>query len=181
MGTQDLNSVAARRYYGKYRGVVVDNIDPLQIGRILAQVPDVLGETVSSWAMPCVPAAGIQAGCFIVPAVGSQVWIEFEQGNASYPVWTGGFWSVAADVPVSATNPPPIPPGQNIVLQTTGQNALTISDAPGTGGIILKGASGAMIVVNETGIYISNGAGATIALVGTTVTVNQVPLTVGEP
>ena len=48
MGTQDLNSVAARRYYGKYRGVVVDNIDPLQIGRILAQVPDVLGETVSS-------------------------------------------------------------------------------------------------------------------------------------
>ena len=58
----------------------------------MVQVPDVLGETPSSWAMPCVPAAGIQAGCFIVPPIGSQVWVEFEQGDPDYPIWTGGFW-----------------------------------------------------------------------------------------
>ena len=131
------------RFYGKYRGIVFDNSDPMQVGRILAQVPDVLGETPSSWALPCVPAAGIQAGCFIVPPIGSQVWIEFEQGDPDYPIWTGGFWGLAADVPAMALVPAPVPPGQTIVLQTTGQNALALSDAPPsptTGEIILKAA-----------------------------------------
>jgi hypothetical protein len=170
-----------RRFFGKYRGLVIENIDPLQIGRVMAQVPDVLGEVPSSWALPSVPAAGIQAGCFIVPAIGSQVWIEFEQGDADYPVWTGGFWGLVADVPVLALAPAAIPPGQNIVLQTTGQNALVLSDAPPTpasGGIILKAAGGAMIVVNEAGITISNGKGATIALIGPGVSVNSGALTV---
>lgn len=173
--------VGAKRYYGKYRGLVIDNIDPLQMGRILAQVSDVLGEAETSWAMPCVPAAGIQAGCFIVPPIGSQVWIEFEQGDSDYPIWTGGFWGTVVDVPVFATAPPAIPPGQNIVLQTTGENMVLISDAaptPATGGIILKSASGAMIVVNETGIYISNGQGAMITLIGPVVAINQTSLTV---
>jgi hypothetical protein len=171
----------AKRYYGKYRGLVLNNIDPLQIGRILAQVPDLLGETPSTWAMPCVPAAGIQAGCFIVPPIGSQVWMEFEQGDPDYPIWSGGFWGTVADVPIFATAPPAIPPGQNIVLQTTGENMVLISDAaptPATGGIILKSVSGAMIVVNETGIYISNGQGATITLIGPAVAINETALTV---
>ena len=164
-----------KRFYGKYRGIVLENEDPEQIGRVLVQVPAVKGELPSSWAMPCVPAAGIQAGCFIVPPVGSQVWVEFEQGDPDYPIWVGGFWGVVAEVPVFATAPPAIPPGQNICLQTTGQNMLLISDAPpspATGGIVLKSVSGAMIVVNETGIYISNGQGATITLVGPAVAVN---------
>jgi hypothetical protein len=171
----------AKRYYGKYRGLVIENVDPLQIGRVIVQVPDVLGDTPSSWAMPCVPAAGIQAGCFIVPPIGSQVWVEFEQGNADYPIWTGGFWGSVADVPIFAAAPPPIPPGQNIVLQTTGRNLLLVSDAeptPVSGGVMLKSASGAMIVVNDTGIYIDNGRGATITLAGATVDVNRGGLTV---
>lgn len=174
-------SAAVKRYYGKYRGLVIENIDPEQIGRVLVQVPDVLGELPSSWAMPCVPAAGIQSGCFIVPPIGSQVWVEFEQGDSNYPIWTGGFWGLVADVPIFATAPPAIPPGQNIVLQTTGQNMVMVSDAPPspvTGGIVLKSVSGAMIVVNETGIYISNGQGAMITLVGPTVDINIGALTV---
>jgi hypothetical protein len=170
-----------QRYYGKYRGMVLINIDPLQIGRIIAQVPDVLGETPSSWAMPCVPAAGIQGGCFIVPPIGSQVWMEFEQGNPDFPIWTGGFWGTVADVPVFATAPPAIPPGQNICLQTTGQNMLLLSDAPptpATGGIVLKTTTGAMLVMNETGIYLSNGQGATITMIGPTVAINLTALTV---
>jgi type VI secretion system (T6SS) baseplate-like injector VgrG len=172
---------APERFYGKYRGLVIENIDPEQIGRVLVQVPDVLGETPSSWAMPCVPAAGIQSGCFIVPPIGSQVWVEFEQGDPDYPIWTGGFWGLVADVPIFATAPPAIPPGQNIVLQTTGQNMLMLSDgvpSPVSGGIVLKSVSGAMIVVNETGIYISNGQGATITLVGPAVAINIDALTV---
>lgn len=171
----------ANRYYGKYRGLVINNIDPEQIGRVMVQVPDVLGMIPSSWAMPCVPAAGIQAGCFVVPPIGSQVWVEFEQGNPDYPIWTGGFWGLVAQVPVLATAPPAIPPGQNIVLQTTGQNTILVSDSapsPVSGGIILKSMSGAMIVVNTSGIYISNGQGATITLIGPTVDINLGALTV---
>jgi hypothetical protein len=170
-----------QRYYGKYRGTVLINIDPMQLGRIMAQVPDVFGATPSSWAMPCVPAAGVQAGVFIVPPIGSSVWIEFEQGNRDYPIWTGGFWGTVAEIPVFATAPPAIPPGQNIVLQTTGQNSIILSDGPPTpvtGGIVLKSATGAMLVINATGIYISNGQGATITLIGPAVAVNQTALTV---
>jgi uncharacterized protein involved in type VI secretion and phage assembly len=138
------------RFYGKYRGAVIDNIDPMQIGRVQAQVPDALGEVPSSWALPSVPAAGIQAGCFIVPPIGAQVWIEFERGDPDYPIWTGGFWGAAPDVPALAISPPPIPPGQTI-----GQNTLALSDAPpspNSGGIILAAAGGATIVVNDAGI-----------------------------
>jgi hypothetical protein len=169
------------RYYGKYRGTVIDNIDPEQIGRILVMVPDVLGLTPSSWAMPCVPAAGIQSGVFVVPPIGSGVWVEFEQGDPDYPIWTGGFWGLVADVPLFATAPPPIPPGQNIVLQTTGQAMVMVSDAPPTpvtGGIVLKSTEGAMIVVNDSGIYIDNGKGASITLIGPAVDINIGGLTV---
>jgi hypothetical protein len=168
------------KYYGKYRGLVIANIDPEQIGRVMVQVPDVLGEIPSSWAMPCVPAAGIQSGVFVVPPIGSQVWVEFEQGDPDYPIWTGGFWGIVGEVPVFAIAPPPIPPGQNILLQTTGQNMVLVSDAPPTpvsGGIILKSTTGAMIVVNDSGIYISNGKGAMITLIGPTVDVNLGALT----
>jgi Type VI secretion system/phage-baseplate injector OB domain len=169
------------RYYGKYRGTVINNLDPEQRGRIMAMVPDVLGLTPSSWAMPCVPAAGIQSGMFIVPPIGSGVWIEFEQGEAEYPIWTGGFWGLASEVPALALVPPAIPPGQNIVLQTTAQNTLVLSDSvptPATGGIVLKSRSGATIVVNDTGIYIQNGKGASLTMIGPTVTINNGALTV---
>lgn len=168
-------------FFGKYRGVVIENVDPLQLGRITAQVPGVFGEAPSSWALPCVPAAGLQAGCFIVPPVGSQVWIEFEQGDPDFPIWTGGFWGQAADAPAAASTPAPMPPGQNIVMQTTGQNALILSDAeqsPTEGGVILKATGGATIVVNDTGVTISNGKGATITLFGPTVSINSGALAV---
>jgi len=178
---EDSTGESQSQYYGKYRGTVINNMDPEQRGRIQAMVPDVLGLTPSTWALPCVPIAGKQEGLFAVPQIGSAVWIEFEQGDPDYPIWTGGFWGIMAQVPTLALAPPPIPPGQNIVVQTTGQSTLILSDAaptPTTGGIILKSMSGAMIVVNDTGIYISNGKGAMITLVGPTVTVNNGALVV---
>ena len=163
-------------FYGKYRGTVVNNVDPEQRGRIQAIVPAVSNVFPTSWAMPCVPMAGKQQGVFMVPQLGSGVWMEFEGGDPDKPIWTGGFWGIAAEVPPLGLAPPPIPPGQNIVLQTTLQNTLLLSDAPptpATGGIVLKSPTGAMIVVNDSGIYIQNGKGASIAMVGPTVTINN--------
>lgn len=165
------------KYYGKYRGMVMNNIDPMQIGRLQVQVPDVTGLAPASWAMPCVPVAGIQNGMFVVPIIGSGVWVEFEQGDLDYPVWTGCFWGSAAEVPALAKITPPVIPA--ITFQTPLQNGLTISDLPGpTGGIMLKSATGASIIVNDTGIYIQNGKGASIVLTGPTVNVNTGALTV---
>jgi hypothetical protein len=170
-----------RRYYGKYRGTVLVNLDPEQRGRIMAMVPDVLGITPSSWAMPCVPLAGKSEGTFMVPQAGAGVWIEFEQGDPDYPIWTGGFWGSSAEVPPLALAPPAIPPGQNIVVQTTGQSAVVLSDSPptpATGGVVLRSAGGSMVVVNDSGIYLRTAAGAQITLVGPVVDVNNGALTV---
>jgi hypothetical protein len=169
------------KYYGKYRGTVVNNLDPEQRGRIQALVPDVLGVTPSSWAMPCTPMAGKEQGFFMVPQIGAGVWMEFEQGDPDYPIWVGGFWGVVAEVPKLALAPPPLPSGQNVVLQTTLQNSLILSDSaptPVSGGIVLKSTAGAMIVVNDSGIYISNGKGATITLIGTAIDFNTGALTI---
>lgn len=166
-----------RKYFGKYRGVVVNHIDPMQQGRLQVQVPDVLGLNSLNWALPCMPFAGRQAGWWAIPTPGTGVWVEFEQGDPSYPIWVGCRWGAASDVPPLAHAGLPISP--NIVLQTAGQNTLVISDLPGpAGGIMLKSATGATLIVNDTGIYIQNGKGASIVMTGPTVDVNMGALTV---
>jgi len=166
-----------KKYLGKFRGTVVQNVDPLQIGRIQVLVPDVSNLVPSTWAMPCLPAAGMQMGLYAVPPLGAGVWVEYEQGDADYPIWVGGFWGTAAEVPVLSHLAPPLVPA--ITLQTTLQNGLIISDVPGpTGGIILKSTTGASIIVNDTGIYIQNGKGAAITLIGPMVDINLGALTV---
>lgn len=171
-------------FLGKYRATVINNIDPENRGRLQLTIPDVLGLVPSTWAECCAPFSGLTgaaAGMFAIPPIGAAVWVEFEQGDPDHPVWTGGRWASAADVPPMALAPPPIPPGQNVVIQTSLQNMLAVSDAPPTpasGGIVLKSATGAMIVVNDTGIYINNGKGAMITLVGPAVTVNNGALVV---
>jgi len=114
---------------------------------------------------------------YAVPAIGSGVWVEFEQGDPDFPVWVGCFWGSTAEVPALALAAPPVL--QNVVIQTTGQNALMISDVPGpTGGILLKSATGAMISISEVGITISNGQGATITMAGPSVIINEGALAV---
>lgn len=165
------------KYYGKYRGTVLQNVDPEQMARIQVMVPDVSGLLPSSWAMPCVPIAGKASGTFVVPQIGAGVWIEFEQGDPDFPVWTGGFWGSAAEVPALALAGNPASP--SIVLASGLQNILAISDLPGpTGGIMLTSTTGAMILVNDIGITISNGKGASIVLTGPTVTINNGALVV---
>jgi hypothetical protein len=157
------------KFYGKYRGMVLNNVDPMQQGRLQIQVPDVAGLAPASWAMPCVPLAGINTGMFALPMIGSGVWVEFEQGNPDYPIWVGCFWGSAAEVPVLSRMVPPAVPG--ITLQTPLKNGIVISDVPGpTGGI--------QISVTDVGIMISNGKGAVINLTGPTVDINLGALTV---
>jgi hypothetical protein len=165
------------RYIGKYRGTVVNNVDPMQIGRIQAIVPDVSNVIPTSWAMPCLPSAGINTGVFTVPQVGAGVWMEFEHGDPDRPVWVGGYWGTAAEVPVLAHLVPPAVNG--LTIQTTLKNGIVVSDVPGpTGGILIQTTTGAMISVSDVGIVISNGKGAIISMLGPTVDINVGALTV---
>ena len=168
---------AATKYWGKYRGMVVNNVDPMQMGRLMVQVPDVTSLIPGTWAMPCVPVAGIQNGMVALPMIGSGVWVEYEQGDPDFPIWVGCFWGSAAELPALSHLTPPVISA--ITFQTPLQNGLTISDLPGpTGGIMLKSATGASIIVNDTGIYIQNGKGASIVMAGPSVTVNAGALVV---
>jgi hypothetical protein len=166
-----------KRYYGKYRGTVMNNVDPMQIGRIQAIVPDVSGVIPTSWAMPCLPGAGINTGFYTVPQIGSGVWIEFEQGDPDRPIWVGGYWGTAAEVPLMSRAVPPAVNG--FTIQTTLKNGIVVSDLPGpTGGIQIMTTTGAMISVTDIGIVISNGKGAVISMLGPTTDLNTGALTV---
>lgn len=80
------------RFFGKYRGTVVANEDKTGRGRLQISVPAVLGD-LQPWALPCVPYAGAGVGFYSLPEAGTAIWVEFEGGNPSFPIWVGCFWA----------------------------------------------------------------------------------------
>jgi len=154
-----------RQFFGKFRGVVTDNRDPLMLGRVRARVLDVLGENESGWALPSLPYAGKGVGLFLVPPVDASVWIEFEHGDPDYPIWTGCFWS-QGELPAT-------PAVAEMKVLKTDLGTITINDLPGAGGITIETTAGMKIVIDMTGIEINNGMGGSIKLNGPKVSVNE--------
>lgn len=152
-------------YFGKYRGKVENNLDPLQQGRVQVSCPAVLGQGQLSWAMPSAPYAGSGVGFFTVPPNSANVWVEFEGGDPDYPILGGCFWG-PGEVPAL----PAV--AEMKVLKTSGAT-ITINDLPGAGGITLELTSGAKIAISLTGIEITNAQGAGIKLTGPQTSVNN--------
>jgi uncharacterized protein involved in type VI secretion and phage assembly len=160
---------AAPRYFGKYRGTVVQNLDPENRGRIQVQLGDRYGLFPTTWALPSFPVAFLQSGVVAVPPLQASVWVEFEAGDPNYPIWSGAFYENPGEMPaLAALGTPATPP---IVMQTVGQVTLMLSDNPAQN-VLIKTLTGAMIQIGEAGIVISNGKGASISLVGPSVIVN---------
>jgi len=134
-------------YFGKYRGVVTNALDPIGLGRIKANVPDVLGSLDTGWALPCAPYAGAGVGFFTVPPVGAGVWIEFEGGNPNYPIWSGGWWK-------SYETPSLGSPSQKIFKTSAGHTVL-LDDTVGNEHIQIKAAGGAEIALDKGAITLS--------------------------
>ena len=158
-------SVQQQRYFGKYRGTVVNNIDPLQIGRVQVQCPAVLGDGQLSWAMPSAPYAGSSVGFFMIPPVGANIWVEFEGGNPNYPIVGGCFWGTG-EVPAT-------PAVAEMKVIKTSTATITLNDLPGANGITIETTTGMKISLTVAGIEINNGQGATVKLSGPQVSVNN--------
>jgi uncharacterized protein involved in type VI secretion and phage assembly len=153
-----------QRYYGKFRGQVSDNADPNHMGRIRATVPAVFGDLDSGWALPCVPYAGDGVGFYMIPPVGAGVWIEFEAGNLSSPVWSGCWWA-SGHVPNDAT--------PDIKIIKTDAHTITLDDTSGSEKIEILHKDGSVILLDADGIHITQSGGANIVIDGSSITVDN--------
>lgn len=136
------------RFFGKYRGKVTDVDDPEEMGRIKAVVPAVLGELDTPWALPASPFAGASHGLFLLPEVDDLVWIEFEGGNPSHPIWTGLWWGSKSQRPEPQTN-------KARVLGTTAGHKLVLDDDENK--VQLVHAGGAELTMTDSDVTLKFG------------------------
>ena len=81
-------------YFGKYRGTVDSVEEGDDLGIISVKLPDVFGpDFVLDRVRPCSPFAGSKHGFVAIPEPGDGVWVEFEAGRTSLPIWTGFWWA----------------------------------------------------------------------------------------
>ncbi|GAA1579246.1 phage baseplate assembly protein V [Actinomadura kijaniata] len=156
-----------KKYFGKYRGTVRANEDPLMRGRVQVSVPAIFGDGRMSWAEPCVPYAGNGVGLFAVPPVGTNVWVEFEAGDPRRPILAGCFWGIGQS---------PTPALPHIKKWQTDCVTITFNDLPQVGGLTIEVRPPAVpnpmkLSFSAEGIEISNGV-ASIALDPKTVSIN---------
>ncbi len=151
----DPDDALQRRFFGKYRGTVLQNIDPEGRGRLLVQVAEVWGLSTSSWALPCLPSGGLLMGMYLIPPMKAKVWIEFEHGDPDYPIWVGCWWGSLPEPPATAKLTTPGAPV--ILMQSIAQSKMVISDTPippmqGPGILLQAGPS--YIAIDPTGVTI---------------------------
>jgi uncharacterized protein involved in type VI secretion and phage assembly len=164
-----------RRFYGKYRGTVVDNEDPALLGRLKLSVPSVLGpDVVTGWATPCAPYGGAaDQGFLFIPERDAGVWVEFEEGDLEFPIWVGTFWSKPdadsqlpkpeADDGTEASEVQD-PPTRKIIKTLKG-HTIQFEDADDAEAILVReGKQGHLITMNADGITIVDKSQNTILL-----------------
>jgi len=151
-----------QRRFGKYRGTVQDNEDPKEMGRLRVSVPSLFGSETTTWALPCMPFGGLdQQGMFFIPEINSQLWIEFEEGDMSRPIWTGVFWNKKEELPDDAAKQKPT----TRILQTPSGHKLQFDDAEGNRRIKLTHPTKSELILEEDGsIELTNSEGMTLQL-----------------
>lgn len=143
----DLVDGVRNQFFGKYRGTVTAvDADTL---RIKAMVPSVLQDTPTGWCMPCVPYAGKGVGMAFLPEPGAGVWIEFERGDTSYPIWVGCYWN-AGEKPDDAT------PTVKAIITAKGKSKLLFDDDANT--ITITDANNNKVTLSSDGITLERGA-----------------------
>ena len=148
--------------FGKFRATVVDNQDPQKRGRLKLRIPSVLADQDSDWALPCLPYGGTdQQGMFFVPDVDAQVWVEFEEGDISRPVWVGTFWQQESDTPQDAAKVEPT----TRMIRTSSGHILQFDDAEGEEQFRLFHPADAEMIIDKNGtISLTDTSGAVLKM-----------------
>jgi uncharacterized protein involved in type VI secretion and phage assembly len=163
MNEQALSEVLDRlrnRFFGKYRGTVT-NVDAATL-RIKAKVPAVLADQTTGWCMPCVPYAGANVGMAFLPEVDAGVWIEFEAGDVSYPIWVGCYWR-------DGEQPGDAAPAVKTIVTKAGHKLLLDDDA---GTITISDGNENKVTLAAAGITLERGS-SKIELTDAQVSVND--------
>lgn len=129
-------------------GIVTDNQDPDNRGRVKVKYPWLSEEHASDWARVVAVGGGRQRGVLFLPEVNDEVLIGFEQGDISHPYILGGLWN--------GKDSPPRPNAQllksgavqqRVILSRTG-HLILLDDAENGGGITIADRQGNQIVLD---------------------------------
>lgn len=145
------------QFFGKYGGEVVDIADEDGLGRIRVTVPAVLREE-ARWARPCVPY-----GHFVIPPVGAKVWVEFEAGDPSMPIWSGTFYA-EGEVPEAARVTPGEAPAVRLIHTPSG-HTIELHDTDGDERVVIRHAKDAYASIDKDGsVLLANPNGSNLFL-----------------
>lgn len=162
----DLLDRIRNRFFGKYRGIVTE-VDAATL-RIKAKVPAVLGDAPTGWCDPCVPYAGDGVGFAFIPEANAGVWIEFEGGDVSYPIWSGCYWRHGEPPPDATPTVKAIVTGKLKIVFDTDAGSITITDAQSN-----------TLTMDSSGITLKTSS-QTLALADSSTTINNTSLSVSS-
>ena len=164
------------RYYSVYRGIVYDNEDPEFMGRLRVTVPQIFGTyTPKKWATAAGAIAGKKGGIFWVPSVGDPIYVMFENGDSSRPLWLYGWW-LDGSTPEDAKRKKP----DNYVFQTPSGHRIEMDDKNNY--IRVENNKGLNIEISADGFFVGTKEGDNLgALLQELFTTFESTTTIGYP
>ena len=87
------NNEQQGRFYGVAIGIVSNNQDPKNLGRVRMKFPWLSDDHESDWSRMASPMAGGGRGAYFLPEVEDEVLVAFEHGDVRCPYVVGGMWN----------------------------------------------------------------------------------------
>jgi phage baseplate assembly protein V len=170
---------AAGRIHGAVTGIVSNNVDPEDMGRVKLHFPWLSGEDESGWARIAAPMAGANRGVWMLPEVGDEVLVMFAHGNIDQPFVIGALW-----------NGVDAPPGNNedgrnnlrvirsrsghtlVFDDTEGAETITISDAAQDNAIVIDASQDTVTIRSAGRLKLSASRGIELSSAEGSVTID---------
>lgn len=131
-------------------GLVTNNQDPKNLGRVRVKYP-CLGEKIESfWVRQAAPMAGLERGFYYLPEINDEVLVAFEHGDVSRPYILGSLWN-GVDNPVETNDTAVGSDGEvnHRIIRTRIGHTFLFDDLNGKGEIKLTTKSGHYITLND--------------------------------
>ncbi|WP_199522519.1 VgrG-related protein [Geodermatophilus marinus] len=155
-------------------GVVIAQVsdvnDPLEQGRVQLTYPWLSDDHVSDWARTVQPGAGKDRGAMVVPEVGDEVLVAFEQGDVRQPYVLGGLYNgvdTPAPGPVGPVDPSSGAVNRRSVVSRRGHRVDLLDEDGRTEGISLATGDGALrLALDAVGAQVTVRSDGTVQVTG---------------